>query len=346
MTYFMKPMSALTETGVGNRSLISMLEYCRPKDSDAEADYINRFIGPYANSDSFGNLWAVVGDNPRILFSSHTDTVHRKSGKQLITIKDGFAMSDSTCLGADDATGNWLMIEMIEAGVPGLYLFHRGEEHGGLGSQWIADNHQVLFQDFPDIQFAIALDRKGTDDVVQYQMGQRCCSTEFATDLASILGMDGGDSIGTMTDTAQYTDIITECTNISVGYYDQHSKKERQDIKFAHDLRNRLVNANWDMLKAYGYEPEYESYTMYNYTGYGMSKWEGHFPNQIDHEYENLVDFAYDRPKAIAMALYEMGIRVEDIDPEYVINHGYVTTLADDVPPVYIRSSLTDEDDQ
>jgi len=344
MTYFMKPMSALTEPGIGDRSLITMLEYCRPKDSESEAQYINRFIEPYATPDSFGNMWAVVGDNPRVLFSSHTDTVHRKSGHQLITIKDGYATSDSTCLGADDAVGNWLMIEMIEAGVAGLYVFHRGEEHGGLGSQWIANNHQVLFQDFPDIQFAIALDRKDTDDVVQYQMGQRCCSTEFATDLASILGMTGGDSVGTMTDTAQYTDIITECTNISVGYYDQHSKSEKQDIKFAHDLRNRLINANWDMLKAYGYEPEYEAYTMYNYSGYGLSKWEGHGPNQIDHEYENLIDFAYDRPKAVARTLYEMGIRVEDIDPDYVITHGYVTTIADDVPPVYLGSSLSEDE--
>ena len=30
------------------------------------------------------------------------------------------------------------MREMILAGIPGLYVFHRNEESGGAGSDWIA----------------------------------------------------------------------------------------------------------------------------------------------------------------------------------------------------------------
>jgi len=38
----------------------------------------------------------------------------------------------------------------------------------------------------------------------------------------------------------EFADIIPECTNLSVGYFDQHSVKERQDIKFLEDLANAL----------------------------------------------------------------------------------------------------------
>ena len=44
---------------------------------------------------------------------------------------------NNECLGGDDGTGVWLMTKLIEAGVPGRYIFHRAEEVGGRGSGWI-----------------------------------------------------------------------------------------------------------------------------------------------------------------------------------------------------------------
>ena len=180
---------------------IEMLQYTRPHKGKSEQEYLERFIVPNIDwEDKSGNMIKIIGDkNPRIMFSSHTDTVHRHDGKQKLFTdeKEQFIFSDSTCLGADDTVGNYLMITMIEEKIPGMYIFHRGEEHGGIGSGWIAKETPGLLE---HIEIAIALDRKDTDDVVQYQSGSRCCSEQFASDLAKLMGITGGDEMGSFTD--------------------------------------------------------------------------------------------------------------------------------------------------
>jgi len=103
------------------QELLDMLSVTRPHQSKAEEGYIREFIEPWTDyTDSFGNLHKTVMDGdkkPIILFSSHTDTVHRAGGSQTLNIhKHKVVTSDSTCLGADDAVGNYLMISMIERG--------------------------------------------------------------------------------------------------------------------------------------------------------------------------------------------------------------------------------------
>lgn len=236
---------------------IDMIEYTRPHQGKSEAEYLERFILPNIDwVDEAGNHIKIVGNSePRILFSSHTDTVHRHDGKQKLFVNQGnnCLFSDSTCLGADDTVGNYLMLTMIENQIPGLYIFHRGEERGGIGSNWIATETPKLLK---NIDIAIALDRKGTDDVIQFQNYGRCCSERFASDLANLMEITGGDEQGTFTDTANYTELIKECTNISVAYWDQHSKNERCDPSQIGLIEERLLKADWDSLQAYGYEPE------------------------------------------------------------------------------------------
>ena len=122
------------------QSYLDMLAYKRPNGSASERKFINRFLRPLSvQEDAAGNLIKRIGTAP-VLWSSHTDTVHRDSGKQhVILCEDGYVRAvGSDCLGADDASGMWIMIEMIKAGVEGLYIFHRGEECGGHGSSHIA----------------------------------------------------------------------------------------------------------------------------------------------------------------------------------------------------------------
>lgn len=67
--------------------------------------------------------------------------------------------------------------------------------------------------------------------------------------LAAILGGDYKlDDTGTFTDTANYTDLVGECTNISVGYYDQHTSLEVQDIQFAEALLDVLISSDFSTL--------------------------------------------------------------------------------------------------
>lgn len=189
-----------------------------------------------------------MGTDSPILFSSHTDTVHKAAGKQQVIYGQGTAWSeDSNCLGADDTTGVWLMMNMIRAGVPGTYVFHSDEEIGGLGSNFVA---KKLPHKLKGIKYAIAFDRKGYVDIVTHQFAGMTASDEFAKSLASILHpltfapSDGG----TFTDTANYADIVPECSNLAVGYFHQHTAKEWQDCDFAIQLLDALIAADWSKL--------------------------------------------------------------------------------------------------
>jgi hypothetical protein len=132
------------------------------------------------------------------------------------------------------------MREMILAKRPGLYVFHRAEECGGIGSTFIADETPELLD---GIDYAIAFDRRGVADVITYQGWGRCCSDQFATALAAKLGMKyQPNPNGVFTDTANYMDYVSECTNISVGYYAEHSKQEMLDVEHIVALRDVMLS--------------------------------------------------------------------------------------------------------
>lgn len=232
---------------VDNR-LLQMLAYRRPAGSEAERKFIRRFLRPLGvKQDPAGNLILRIGDAP-VMWSCHTDTVHHSGGKQTLAIdRDGFITAPgSSCLGADDTAGIWLMVNMIERGVPGLYIFHRAEECGGLGSEYIATNNQELLA---GINYAIALDRKGTTSIVTEQGFGRCCSDAFANALAAGLGLPmRPDPTGTFTDTANYMALVPECTNISVGYCGQHTSTECLNAPFLNQLLEALCSLDVESL--------------------------------------------------------------------------------------------------
>lgn len=198
--------------------------------------------------DKFGNEYIIIpGKGSDIMWSCHTDTVHTEGGRQLIRIKKGMAKLDekakANCLGADDGAGIWLMLEMIEAEKPGMYVFHRCEEKGGQGSDYATMNHGWWVKDKLGVKACIALDRKGYADVITHQGGTRCCSDEFAKSLVTALDMDWFKpcSHGVFTDSANWTDHIGECTNLSVGYFAQHCSSESLDVSFLCYMRNKLI---------------------------------------------------------------------------------------------------------
>jgi hypothetical protein len=223
--------------------LTEMLTYCRPEGSKHQQKFINRFLRPLGiERDTAGNVIKVIATS-KVLWSSHTDTVHRSDGRQEVSFKgDDIKLkhnSKSSCLGADCTTGVWLMREMILAGVPGVYIFHAGEECGGVGSRHIQRKTPALIE---GLDFAIAFDRMFFTSIITHQAGGRCCSDEFAASLNIALG--GGyktDTGGSFTDTANYTGLIGECTNLSVGYIGQHTSRETQNWKYALLLRKRLL---------------------------------------------------------------------------------------------------------
>lgn len=262
-------MTTFTELDANVQSLLTMLTFKRGHNSKGEKAFCKQYmkgmntlkgnmrasslksIGAKSGKSKGQDILAyykVIGDSP-VMWSSHVDTVHTTDGLVNVVYDPTLmiASTDSKSqLGADDGAGVWIMLQMIEAGVPGTYVFHRGEECGGLGSSAMAEQHKDWLAQF---KYAIAFDRRGNTSVITHQAHGRCCSDNFATALGTALNTANkfltmaNDSTGIFTDTANYVDIIPECTNISVGYSKEHTYKETLDVSFLIELRDGLIDA-------------------------------------------------------------------------------------------------------
>jgi hypothetical protein len=141
------------------------------------------------------------------------------------------------------------MLKMIEAGTPGTYLFHRGEEVGGISAKAMAKGHKEWLQKF---SVAVAFDRKDTGDIVTVQGGLRCASPKFASRLAGMLDAFGfryEESLtGSYTDVKEYRGIIAEVVNLSCGYDGAHTRKETLDFAHLSALAQALPKVEWEAL--------------------------------------------------------------------------------------------------
>jgi hypothetical protein len=222
--------------------------------------------------DTHGNYFYKIGES-RTIFASHLDTVSKEATTVTHTFDDYMIGTDGkTTLGADDKAGVTVMLHLIKNNIPGLYYFFIGEEVGCIGSGLASS---MSIKDFKgNYDRIISFDRRGTDSVITYQSSTRCCSDDFADSLARQLNLSGmkykKDDGGVYTDSAEFTDIIPECTNLSVGYYKEHTVNETQDIKHLEELATACLLVDWENLptKRDMTQKEYKSY---NYNRYGTN---------------------------------------------------------------------------
>ena len=211
---------------------------------------VRKYLPKGYKKDEHGNYYITVGENFTTMFTCHMDTAcsynrmvnHVQVGQYIGT--DG-----KTILGADDKAGMVVLLYMIEKQIPGLYYFFIGEEVGCIGSTALSSNFL-----WPDIMKVVSFDRRGTTSVITEQMFGKCCSDEFATSLSNALNSTGlglefePDNTGILTDSAQFVELVPECTNISVGYYDEHTTRECQDIHFLAKLCRAVTMIDWESL--------------------------------------------------------------------------------------------------
>ena len=283
-------------------TLTRILTWCRPHGSSAElkfGEWLREEIkrrGGVAELQPGGNISCTI-ERPdkkvsRTLFSSHIDTVHYTGGEQRIVYDKEFGhifldkICGTNCLGADDGAGVWLMLEMIKAKVPGTYMFHRGEEKGGIGAQEMTRARSDWLEEF---EIAVAFDRPRDNEVITVQGGTRTASDKFAWALAKELnkteGLDYAPSErGVFTDTKLYAGLISECTNIGVGYENQHGKDEFLDYTHLLKLRSACLRIDWDSLPSDRIPEKTGSYGSKKYSGYygqGFDEWEG-YPTTVN----------------------------------------------------------------
>jgi isopentenyldiphosphate isomerase len=288
--------------------LIEMLRYKRPEGSVTQREFCKRFLEPvFGAPDPHGNYIMIIGDNPRVAFMSHHDTVHSQAGMQTPYICDDFVYIDQDCLGADCTTGIYIMLSMIELGIEGVYVVHAAEEVGCVGSSAIvADNPLWLSH----IDIAISFDRFGTTSIITHQMGERTCSDAFARSFSNELGMwHVPDTKGSFTDSNEYRGVISECTNLSVGYYHQHSAKESQDLQYLDSLVEAMAQVDWSKLVV-DREPRIEyddSWFMRGHSSYSKGE---------ESDEDDMYDFVYNNPQFVEDYLESFGISVDDMMEE------------------------------
>ena len=252
----------------------------RPAYTKAEEYFVQKYLmcdelvakGMYL--DGYGNALIKVnnsdGSPSKTLWSCHTDSVHRKAGIQTVhynPLDDKFSTPDGSCLGGDDNSGTYVLLELLREEVPGLYIFHRAEEVGGCGSSWIAKNCEEMLGEYDR---ALAFDRKDIHSIITHQGSTRCCSEKFSKDLAAKLGMNHrSDSTGSFTDTANYDHIIPECTNMSVGYFSAHSARETQLLNYIIELKDAFISIDCESLITDRNPNAPIEYNMGGYYGYG-----------------------------------------------------------------------------
>ena len=230
--------------------------------------------------DEHGNYFYKIGES-RTIFASHLDTVSSQHTAVTHVIDGDLIKTDgTTTLGADDKAGVSVLVWLMKNNVPGTYYFFIGEEVGCIGSGLAAKHGE--FKGLYDR--IISFDRRGTTSIITHQSWSRCCSDVFADALCNQLNLSGlkyiKDDGGVYTDSAEFVDLIPECTNVSVGYYSEHTTGERQDIKHLIALCEASVLVNWESLPTRRDPSVYEgktyktygtSYKSYNNTSSGSS---------------------------------------------------------------------------
>ena len=213
------------------------------------------FITPGLTRDKYGNYYTVIGESDTA-FTCHLDTASRTKDKVVLVgyEKDGqdYIMTDGTSiLGADDKSGVAVIMYMIANNVPGVYWFFYGEERGGIGSGKVAMDYES-YPFMKRIKKMVSFDRRNYYSVITSQMGLECCSNDFAQSLCEELNKSGLklnlDPTGVFTDSANFIDVIPECTNVSVGYFNEHTHDELQNISYLERLAKACVAADWNKL--------------------------------------------------------------------------------------------------
>ena len=263
---------------------------------DVLVDSMRELFPKGMQKDEWGNYFYKVGEG-RSIFAAHLDTV----SKDYVTVTHVFdgnliKTDGKTTLGADDKAGITILLWMIQNNVPGLYYFFIGEEVGCIGS-----GNAAKFGFFKgNYDRIISFDRRDVGSIITYQSSSRCCSDDFADALCRELNQTRKmsykkDTGGVYTDSAEFTHLIPECTNVSVGYYREHTTSESQDICHLTNLAEACVKVDWENLptkrnpevhewkdysypthrsKDYGYHDDWESYDYGQYdesVGYGDS---------------------------------------------------------------------------
>jgi hypothetical protein len=237
---------------------------------------LEKFFPKGIRKDGCGNYYIKIG-NSKTIFTCHMDTACGRYQKVNHIINGNMISTDGkSVLSGDDKNGMVILLYMIYRKFPGTYYFFQGEESGMKGARDIISKNKEFFEDYVRM---VSFDRRAYHSVITHQMGRRGCSQKFALSLAEELNYHGfkyvPDSTGIFTDSASFVGIIPECTNLSVGYFHEHSHSETTNIAFVENLAKAACLIHWEELpigEKINDEPDWTRYGYYD-DDWGLLGW-------------------------------------------------------------------------
>ena len=237
-------------------TFLELTEYTTPYKTEEDLEDFLLARVTEMQKDAIGNYHKIIGDSDT-LFTCHLDNYTDKKEKVNHVIEGNIISTDkNTILGGDNKNGVIILLYLISQNVPGHYCFFIGEESavdggGCYGSGMFAYNYRQLVQ---SKKRAVAFDRRATGSIITRQAAQPCCSDEFAEHLVKLFAEQGmemkPDPTGFYTDTSSFMEIIPECTNISSGVWNEHTKDEYVDIEYLERTAIAAAKIDWESLPA------------------------------------------------------------------------------------------------
>jgi len=292
-------------------------------------DFLRKEEIPYS-IDSMGNLFN-VNCMTKPLLNAHMDTVQDDTDSKLQSLvkiyNDQFLKGYGT-IGADDKCGIYIILELLKKNEFN-FLFTVQEEAGLVGSAFFMRQKDISY-----MPYGITFDRFGSSDII-------CSDNDYGTiefeQALQKVGRDFGfrPERGLISDCDNINEQISTC-NLSVGYYNHHTKHEFVDIT---ELENAVNygQAILDQVTEKFKVPE-KSFSFGSY--YGYNNWDyAHEQEDLetmtDAELEELVGRKEEK-------FYEDKFNLCCITKKYSKKLTYISALKDFVSPEGARMLFED----
>jgi tripeptide aminopeptidase len=230
-------------------------------------NFITNFLdhrGVKYEVDSLGNISGFNHQRAPLL-CAHTDTVqgsHDADLVKLIKLRDNI-ISGYGVVGGDDKCGIYIILKLLEDKEKINFLLPVMEEVGARGSSSFVLKNKNLFKSIP---YCLVLDRRGRNDIISDKNDY--CKKDFSFVLDSI-GKEFGyrSNSGSFSDADVLSEVVA-CANLSVGYYNPHSKFEyvnTKDLESAMDFTHAIVKNVQDKFEVPG--KNYRKSWIYDFDG-------------------------------------------------------------------------------
>jgi glycosidase len=229
------------------KTFLKLTEYTIPHGMEYT---LKKYLPKDIIEDGCGNYYIRIGES-RTIFTSHMDTACGRYEKVNHVFTGPMIHTDGkTVLSGDDKNGMTIMLYMISKKIPGTYYFFQGEESGLVGANAAKQRNRAFFTD--NFDRMISFDRRGYDSIITHQLGRRGCTEIFSSALSEEFGYHGmrfkSDSTGIYTDSEVFIRVIPEVTNLSCGYFREHSREEVTNIEFLENLAKVACLIKWEEL--------------------------------------------------------------------------------------------------